>query len=443
MYSGRWSVSGLALVLFMSTAASAAPGLDVALLIDRSTSMAHRSRNQDVLLRMTLDLLARNAEGNRVDHRIAVISFGSAARVDVPFTSVAGDQARLRNSLAKLHYEDLGDTDVLEAFVLAETLFRALPAAPERRRAIVLLTDGVPYVRGVDPAAYRTNLRMFAASHLAGAGITIDVLLLDSRKSAMWSELARVATAGSAPDEFLPRAHGVIARLAGTRTAESAPAKTNPAIDTLVVPPYLEIIVFDIFRAARNAAVEIFPPGSSRPIRAGVDGIISLPVGDVLATLVVPRPAAGEWTIRKSRPDARVRVLSQQFFPRGVLLFPAETETLRRCDGVPLAYRVLDGRGQPLQELRDYALSLDVTLARPGGGSSSVAMNRDPALGAGAFRSVHDSSCPLPGRYWTDVRVTAVDTGGHRFEVFRDRWSGFSVGPGDCSAPPARKKTGS
>jgi len=443
MCSGRWSVSSLALALFLSTAASAAPGLDVALLIDRSTSMAHRSRNQDVLLRMTLDLLARNAEGNRVDHRIAVISFGSAARVDVPFTSVAGDQSRLRSALAKLHYEDLGDTDVLQTFVLADKLFRALPRDPERRRAIVLLTDGVPYVRGVNPATYRTRLRMVATSRLAAEGVTIDVLLLDSRKSAMWSELARVAPAGSAPDEFLPRAYGVIARLAGTRTAESAPAKTNPAIDTLVVPPYLEIIVFDIFRAARNAAVEIFPPGSTRPIGAGVGGIMSLPVGDVLATLVVPRPAAGEWTIRKSRPDARVRVLSQQFFPRGVLLFPAETETLRRCDGVPLAYRVLDGRGQPLHELPDYALSLDVTLAQPGGGSSSVAMNRDPALGAGAFRSIHDSSCPLPGRYWTDVRVTAVDTGGHRFEVFRDRWSGFSVGSADCRAPPARKKTGS
>ena len=108
----------------------------------------------------------------------------------------------------------------------------------------MLLTDGVTYVRGVAPAAYRTNLRTFVTSHLSGAGITIDVLLLDSRKTAMWTELARVAPAGSAPDEFLPRAHGVIARLAGTRTAESAPAKTNPAIDTLVVPPYLEIIVF-------------------------------------------------------------------------------------------------------------------------------------------------------------------------------------------------------
>jgi len=443
MCSVRWSVSSVALLLLLSTAASAAPGLDLALLIDRSTSMAHRSRNQDVLLRMTLDLLVRNAEANRVDHRIAVISFGSAARIDVPFTSVRGDPSRLRRSLAALHYEDLGDTNVLDAFAEAEKLFRSLPADGERRRAIVLLTDGVPYVRGVSAVAYQASLRTFMTTKLAAAGISIDVLLLDSRKAAMWSALARVTRAGSAPDEFLPAAHGVLARTAGTRTAESAPAKTNPKIETLVVPPYLDIIVFDIFRASRDAAVEIFPPGSARAIRAGVGGIMSMPVGDVLATLVVPRPAAGEWTIRKSRPDARVRVLSQQFFPRGVLLHPAETETLRRCDAVPLAYRVLDGRGQPIEELREYALSLDVTLAAPNGGSRSVAMNRDPALGRGGFRSAHDPLCPLPGRYWTDVRVTAVDSGGHRLEVFRDRWSGFSVGAADCAPPSSRKKTGS
>jgi len=443
MFNGKWSASCFALLFVMSTAASAAPGLDVALLIDRSTSMAHRSRNQDVLLRMTLDLLARNAEANRVDHRLAVISFASAARVDVPFTSVRGDETSLWGRLAALHYEDLGDTNVLDAFVVVEKLFRALPVSPDRRRAVVLLTDGVPYVHDASPKTYRANLRNFVTTHLAGEGVTIDVLLLDSRNTAMWSALARVSLAGSAPDRFLPQAHEVIARLAGTRTAESAPAKMNPAVDTLVVPPYLEIIVFDIFRASRNAAVEIFPPGSTHAIRAGVDGIMSLPVGDVLATLVVPRPVPGEWTIRKSRPDARVRVLSQQFFPRGVLLHPAETETLNRCDAVPLAYRVLDGRGHPLEELQDYALSLEVMLARPNGASSPVAMNRDSVLGVGGFRSARDPLCPLAGRYWTDVRIVAVDASGHRLEVFRDRWSGFSVGPADCAPSSIRKKTGS
>jgi uncharacterized protein YegL len=420
----------LALLLSISAAAAADTGLDLAVLVDRSTSMAARSHSQAVFLRMTLDLVARNAAANRVEHRIAVIGFGSSATVDVPFTSVGqSDLRQLRRRIEALRYEDRGDTNVLAALVLAEQQFGALPRSPERRRAIVLLTDGVPYVRGGDMRSYRADLQRFVETRLARFGVTIDVLLIDSRDSAFWQRLGRVELTGHAPDRLLPQAHGVIARLVGTRTAESAPAKTRPAVDTLVVPPYLDIIVFDIFRASPGAAVEILPPHSTEPIRAGAGGIESVLIGDVLATLVVPRPAPGEWTIRKSRAEARVRILSQQFFPRGLLLQPSETTALRRCDRVALSYRVLDGNGHPLDELRDYTLSLEVTLAKPDGANAGIGMERDPALPS-AFRSTQDIVCELAGRYWTDVRITTVDAGGHRLDVFRDRWSGFSVAPG-------------
>lgn len=443
MCSSKWSASAIAiaLLLFTSTALLASPGLDVALLIDRSTSMAHRSSHQDVLLRMTLDLLARSGEANRVNHRLAVVEFGSTATIAVPFTFVKRNDASLRHRLGTLRYTDRGDTDVLAALQAAEKMFRALGPDPERRQAIVLLTDGVVFVHGIDSNTYRTSLRSYATTHFARQGVTVDVLLLDSRSSAMWSTFSRVTVTGGAPDQILPRAHIVMARLAGTRTAESTPAKTNPAVETLIVPPYLEIIVFDIFRVARNASVEVFAPRSSIPIRAGANGIESLAVGDVLATLVIPHPAAGEWTIRKSRPDAHVRVLSQQFFPRGALLRPAETETPPRCAHVPLAYRVLDGSGRPLQELPDYTLAVELTLANPKGAGRTIAMEREPVLGLSAFRSTEEPTCDVAGRYWTDVRVLALDAKGRRLEVFRDRWSGFSVSPADCVHPAIRKKT--
>lgn len=440
MCSSKWSASAIALILFTSAAVSASPGLDVALLIDRSTSMAHRSRHQDVLLRMTLDLLARDGEANRATHRLAVIEFGSTATIAVPFTFVKRNDAGLRQRLGTLRYTDRGDTDALAAFQAAGTLFRALRPDPERRQAIVLLTDGVVFVHGVDPNAYRASLRSYVTRHFIRRGVTVDVLLLDSRSSAMWSDISRVTVTSGAPDQILPQTHTVMARLTGTRTAESTPAKTNAAVDTLVVPPYLEIIVFDIFRAGRNASVEVLAPRSSTPIRAGANGIESFAVGDVLATLVIPHPGAGEWTIRKSRPDAHVRVLSQQFFPRGALLRPAETETPRRCARVPMAYRVLDGSGRPLQELPDYALAVELTLANPKGMRRTIAMEREPALGLSAFRSTEDPPCDVAGRYWTDVRVTALDAKGYRLEVFRDRWSGFSVTPADCAPPAVRKK---
>lgn len=384
--------------------------------------------NEVLLLRMTADLLVRNAEANRVEHRMAVIRFGSSAAVDVPFTSAR----HIRPRLSAMQYEEGGETNVLAAFVEAEKVFRSLPVSPERRRAIVLLTDGVPYVRGGDMDSYRTRLREFARAHFAEAGVTIDVLLIDSRYDAMWRQLARVEPVGGTSDRLLASVHGVVARLAGTQTAESARAKSNPAIDTLIVPPYLDVIVFDILRLSPAVTVEIVPPGSSAPIRPGAGGIEAIPLGDVLTTVVVPRPGPGEWVIRKSRDDARVRILSQQFFPRGLLLRPGPTEILRQCDRIPIAYRVLDGSGRPFEELPDYALTLDLTVVLPSGATTAMAMERDSSLGVCAFRSAQDMECDVQGRYWTDVRITTVAADGHRFDVFRDRWSGFSVvaGPG-------------
>lgn len=418
---------------------SAAPGLDLAVLVDCSGSMDRHRGNEVVLLRMTADLLVRNGEANRVEHRMAVIRFGSSASVDVPFTSAR----QVRPRLNALSYEDRGETNVLAAFVEAEQLFRSLPASPERRRAILLVTDGVPYVRGGDMPSYRDSLRRFAAAHFAERGITIDVLLIDSRYDVLWRQLARVEPVGGTSDQLLASAHGVVTRLAGTQTAESARAKSNPSVDTLTVPPYLDVIVFDVLRLSAAVTVEIFPPGSAAPIRSGTGGIESIRIGDVLTTLVVPRPRPGEWVIRKSHQDARVRILSQQFFPRGLLLRPAPTETLRQCDRVPIVYRVLDGSGRPFEELPDYALALDLTVAMPGGAITTVAMERDPSLGVCAFRSARELECDLPGRYWTDVRITTVAGDGHRLDVFRDRWSGFSVvaGPGkECTGRVAEAR---
>lgn len=419
----------LALLLGMSTTMAADAGLDLVVLVDRSTSMSARRRADALLLHITVDLLVRNAAANRVEHRIAAIGFGSAAAVDIPFTPLRPAAIpTLRRRIDALRHEDRGATDVLAAFAAAESLFRTLGRSPERRRAVVLLTDGVPYVHATNMSAYQTELRDFVRAHFTRSGITVDVLLVGARNDPIWRDAGTsVVLAGRAPDQFLAQAHGVITGLAGTRTTESAPAKTNPAVDTLIVPPYLEVIVFDIFRATPRETVDVFPPGSAVSLRAGVGGVESVRLGDALATLVVPRPAPGEWTIRKSSTGARVRVLSQQFFPRGLLLRPAPTERLRKCDRVPLAYRVVDGSGAPLRILRDYAISVEIALLKPDGTAQAMAVESDPSLDSSVFRSSNTVFCDVAGRYWTDVRITTTDARGHRLDVFRDRWSGFSV----------------
>jgi hypothetical protein len=218
------------------------------------------------------------------------------------------------------------------------------------------------------------------------------------------------------------RAFAVIAILAGAATVQ---AKSDPHIDTLVIPPYLELVVFDIFLGVPDATVDIFAPGATTALRAGAGGVEFFRLGHVMATLVVPLPPPGEWIIRRSHRHARIRVLSQRFFPRGVLVAPKPGDALRQHDRVTLAYRITDGSGQPLRELSGYALSAEVSLIRPDGSTRAIATRRE----AGGFRSANEAACDLPGRYWTDVRITTTDARGRRTEVFRDRSSGFSVTP--------------
>ena len=414
----------LVLLLVSASAAHAEEGLDLVVLLDSSASMGRGRQVGPLLLRMAVELLARNAAANRIDHRLAVISFGTAARVELPFANVNGDLARRVEGLA---IRNLGDTNVLAAFAAADALIQQLAPDPRRRRAVLLLTDGIPYVRGTDMKSYRDALLHFADMHFRRAGIAVDVVLLTPgalRDEAFWRSLATHAEpAGATPDRVLAAAHGAITRLAGTRVVEST-SKSGDGVDILVIPPYLDVVVFDVFRGARNAEVKIFPPAATEPVSDGTNGVQSFRVGQVLSTLVVPRPPPGEWIIRRSHSKARVRVLSQQFFPRGTLMIPRPGETMRQFDRVGLVYRITDNDGESLRELPGYELSVDVVLLKPDGTSTPVPTRRDART---TFNALHVTECELAGRYWTDVRISTVDAHGRRLEVFRDRWSGFTV----------------
>jgi hypothetical protein len=151
--------------------------------------------------------------------------------------------------------------------------------------------------------------------------------------------------------------------------------------------------------------------------------------GDLLSTVVVRRPAAGAWVFRKSDPSARVSVLSQQFFPRGVLVHPGAAPPVRQHDEVTIGYRLDDGSGQPLQELLGYPLSIDVSLALPDGQRVVLPMTRDAVSPSSLYRT-RPIECSVMGRYWAEVLVTTADSSGQPVRIFEDRWSGFTVEAG-------------
>lgn len=424
-------------------------GLDLLVITDRSESMPDR-KLATLLLHMTLDVVARNGRAMRLRHRLGVIGFGSTVSVDMPLAVVdPEDLPRMHSRIDSLPSHTLGDTDVLAAFTAATAMFQVLPADAARRRAIVLLTDGVPYVRGMNMDNYRSKLQRFAAAHFRGGDPTVDVLLLTAssgqRYAALWRALSfdHVRAVDGDRASLLAEAHRVTTRLVGTSSSESLPSKSDDRLDLLVVPPYLDVVVLDIFHSSPVATVEVFPPGALHPLEGGSEEVESLKLGNIMSTLVVHRPLPGAWMVRKSSADARVRILSQQFFPRGLLVRPAVVDSVRQYDRVRVAYSVVDANGRSVEELPDYKLALDLALTKPDGSVEPVPMERRPEVASTVFSAVRDSECTLAGRYWTTVGVTSIDAGGNRVDVFRDRWSGFSVAPAtpvDCRVTAAEQQ---
>lgn len=412
---------------------AAGPGLDLLLLVDRSGSMSSHSPASIVdALPLTLNVLAWSSRSARVNHRFGVIGFGARAQVDVPLTLVDVDSLPLlRTLLSTLPSKSLGSTNFTAPLETAANALHSLPFDSRRRRAILLLTDGYSDTPGVDARDVTRRIEDLAKTALRNPPVSVDVLLFGTGTPEPWMQRAnsRIHRVTGDRGDLLATLHRVVGDLVGARNTAQTVAG---AADVLVLPPYLDLAVFDIVRGGANQSVTVVPPGSSQPINARTAGVDEMRSGDLMSTVVVRRPAPGAWVFRKSDPSARVTVLSQQFFPRGALVNPVPTPAVQLHERVRIGYRLVDGDGRPLQEELGYPLSVDVSLASPDGQRVVLPMTRDLAPQSAVYRTPL-AACDIAGRYWTEVLVTTADSSGRPVRVFEDRWSGFTV-----SAEPRR-----
>jgi hypothetical protein len=403
------------------------PGLDVLVLVDRSGSISPNDRQlENELLDLTLTMIARSASQERVRHRVGVLSFGSAPRVDLPLTAVNDSMLpAIRGTLSAIESrQPLGNTNFPAVFGAAADTFAATSSEPPPRLAILLITDGRAYVPGVPRGEGFRALQSLVDARLSPS-VTIDVLMFrPNGVDADWRRVphTRVHRITREPGAALAALHGIVSNLLGTAGQER---EISDALDTIALPPYLDLVVFDILRDPSGSGVSIFVPGASQPLDARTPGVEEVRLGSAFSTVAVHRPAAGNWTFRKANSASRVRVLTQQFFPRGMLVGPDPRSPVRQHQHVAIEYRLLDGNGAPLQELAAYPLSVEVTLATPDGRRVAMPMRR--AAVADVYRTMSLTECDRSGRYWTEVAVMATDASGRAVRVFEDRWSGFAV----------------
>jgi hypothetical protein len=425
------------------------PGLDLVVLVDESGSMSgagtpaasdpdgHRHR----MVVLTADLLAQSADLDRLSHRLAVVSFGTEARIDLPFTPCGGETLPgLRRAVAALGSRgSLGHTDFRPAFEAAGRLFAQLPRAPERRRAVLLITDGAPSLPGASTGRHREDLERLVAGLGSGSEVAIEVIGLSpadrwARSQDLWRSLARSAwwSPGEA-DQALAAAHQVVSGLVATQVAKAQPAVTGGVEESLILPPYLETAVFDVFGAQAAAGVVIVPPASpDRPVPASLEAtapeVEESWLGDVVRTVTVHRPAPGRWIFRKPSRRARVEIFSRQFYPRGELVEPQPGKEIYPGQAVEIGYRLLDGSRGPLVPLPGYPLEVQLALVRPDGGRRHYEMAKSQRTDSrSTYESKSEVRADLPGHYRTEVELAATTASGDRVTVFRDLWSGFEV----------------
>lgn len=139
----------------------ACENLDVVFIVDQSSSMSqfpasdpYQQRKYAVksMIDLLADLAVDQCRGNT--YRVAVISFGSESRVDLPLSNINPfdyEQAQaLREKLSGyLRADDMQETYPLEAFLKAERIFKDAPdlGTEPRKKVIIFVTDGVPCIR--------------------------------------------------------------------------------------------------------------------------------------------------------------------------------------------------------------------------------------------------------------------------------------------------------
>jgi hypothetical protein len=207
--------------------------------------------------------------------------------------------------------------------------------------------------------------------------------------------------------------------------------RTVATTSTIILPPYLDLVVFDVVRATSATEPLLYPPGSAQPLDKRHPGVQEVQFGNGFSTIAVHRPPAGIWQVRTRDPRSRVTVLSQRFFPRGVLVSPDSGTRLQIGDRCDVAYRFVDPAGDAFDEIPGQALRVKLILITPDGRRVRIPMSRDAT--SAAFRSDSALECTNAGRYWTRVFATVVDAVGREICIFEDRWSGFTVDTASCA----------
>lgn len=453
-------------------------GLDIVFLIDQSDSMQRINTggapNDPLFLRFyslwySMYWLGedRLLVHNDIDFRIAVVNFGS--RVETwewadgrrwqtiapasrsawePVYEELTDQIQVEMQ-GTYTEESLGATDFLQPFAKARELFNELPVGENRRRVIILLTDGQPsgLIGGpfVNVPAHMTELRVQAAESFPDPNYLIYVVAMIDAGGVYWDDIEAdwealthdTCTAFNCPDPEQDRASIVSSnddvgrrfqQILQSLTGDFPVPENLVVVDSavipgpLVVPPYLKSLNFTYFKSNPDERLILTDPN-------GVQATIGQPrvtmegAGGPIEALRIANPVPGRWYVATDPPQTDVDITMRQIYAQSRLDSPVRPQV--QFLPTTVQYGLLDDVGQPLPFYADrlYRLLVNATISRDGYSWPIQLTEQAGNVYQATFTPV------LTGTHAINVHAESQDLNGNPITVFDGQIGTFDVEP--------------
>ncbi len=320
-----------------------------------------------------------------VTYHVAVVDFGDETRTRLPWTTIAPtsdkDWQKQEQKLEKVFqssHENLGNTNILAALREAAALFsqRADRQNDCPRRAIFLLSDGMPYVPppegsvGFSVVGHMEQVKRLVQGELKDMGVEVWVTALNDsndnywpRMKPYWEDILSQSTFGSQSHALKVDTEDEIAKRFTNIMRDLANRNIEPVhIGPRCVPPYLQQIIFTFYKQdPKKEHLQISDPvGLLTPNRTDVQVEVK-GYDEPIEYLIVQRPIPGEWDIQTTAPRADVLIDEDTLPAVGSIHLasgnPKGVQYVR--DGIIL--QLTDSNGNPLPEYTDktFQLTLD------------------------------------------------------------------------------------
>lgn len=317
-----------------------------------------------------------------ITYHVAVVEFGDNARVRLPWTTIApaDDQgwsdldAQLSQALAP--YDDsLGNTNVLAGMETARDLFDQRSTVRDScpRRAIMLLTDGMPYVRPAEGGtAFSVTAHMNAVTDvvtndLARQGVGLWITAINDSDDNYWIRMEPLWRAMLPPDEAGKESHAWLVNTEdeiGQRFAKLMVELANRTIEEVrigprCVPPYLQQIVLTFYKRDPSEHLDVSDSVGPLTVDRADVGVVVKGYDEPIESLTVNRPLPGRWEINTTAPRADVLIDEVTLPASGKLVRPSGDDALQYVQD-ELSLKLVDRQGQPLPSYSDPAFGLTV-----------------------------------------------------------------------------------